>query len=111
MKGIGWTFGRLDFLLPDGKLIFLEVNPNGQWAWLDLHNNNGLLAKMLDCIDRTTPMPEVIQRFSLVIRRALNTGQTRGVASGRQCRIAPQRLSLRRQSFAPRIAAMIASVT
>jgi ATP-grasp ribosomal peptide maturase len=29
-------FGVLDFLVrPDGSYIYLEVNPNGQWAWID----------------------------------------------------------------------------
>jgi hypothetical protein len=60
MKEIGWTFGRLDFLLSNGKLIFLEVNPNGQWAWLDLHDSNGLYARMLECVDPCTPMPKVL---------------------------------------------------
>jgi len=30
-------FGALDFIeTPDGEWFFLEVNPNGQWAWMDL---------------------------------------------------------------------------
>ena len=35
-------FGRLDFLLADGRECFLEVNPNGQWAWLDLDGKEGI---------------------------------------------------------------------
>jgi len=36
MRRIGLTFGALDFIAtPDGRLVFLEVNPNGQWLWLD----------------------------------------------------------------------------
>jgi hypothetical protein len=32
-------FGRLDFLINDHNIpVFLEVNPNGQWAWLDFDN-------------------------------------------------------------------------
>jgi hypothetical protein len=28
-------FGAIDLILtPDGKYIFLEINPNGQWAWI-----------------------------------------------------------------------------
>jgi glutathione synthase/RimK-type ligase-like ATP-grasp enzyme len=28
-------FGALDFLVtPDGEWVFLEINPNGQWAWI-----------------------------------------------------------------------------
>lgn len=28
-------FGAFDFIVKDGKFIFLEVNPNGQWYWLE----------------------------------------------------------------------------
>jgi len=36
MRRLGLTFGALDFVAtPDGELVFLEVNPNGQWLWLD----------------------------------------------------------------------------
>lgn len=29
-------FGALDFIVtPDGDWVFLEVNPNGEWAWID----------------------------------------------------------------------------
>ena len=35
-KRFSLTFGALDFIeTPDGRLIFLEDNPNGQWAWLE----------------------------------------------------------------------------
>lgn len=32
-------FGAFDFLVKDGKFIFLEVNPNGQWLWLEQELN------------------------------------------------------------------------
>jgi hypothetical protein len=33
---LGLRFGALDFLVrPDGRWVFLEINPNGQWAWID----------------------------------------------------------------------------
>lgn len=36
MDRLGLKFGALDFVrTPDDRLIFLEVNPNGQWVWLD----------------------------------------------------------------------------
>ena len=29
-------FGAIDLVLtPDGKYVFLEINPNGQWAWIE----------------------------------------------------------------------------
>ena len=42
MQTLGLTFGRFDFLRVDGRLWFLEVNPNGQWGWLDPNVTNGL---------------------------------------------------------------------
>ena len=35
MKRLGLRFGRLDFLTTEGETTFLEVNPNGQFGWLD----------------------------------------------------------------------------
>lgn len=43
MKCARLNFGRLDFLRgADGRLLFLEVNTNGQWGWLDLKGEHGL---------------------------------------------------------------------
>ena len=36
MRLLGLTFGGIDLVLtPDGDYVFLEVNPSGQWLWLD----------------------------------------------------------------------------
>lgn len=35
-------FGRLDFLIKGTETFFLEVNPNGQWGWLDPRGENGV---------------------------------------------------------------------
>ncbi len=44
MRRTGLSFSRMDFLRDaDGTLHFLEFNVNGQYAWLDLHNERGLL--------------------------------------------------------------------
>jgi hypothetical protein len=40
MKKFKLKYGRLDFIEQNGKYYFLEVNPNGQFGWLDLINNN-----------------------------------------------------------------------
>lgn len=35
MGRLGLVFGRLDLVLtPDGRAVFLEINPNGQWVWV-----------------------------------------------------------------------------
>jgi hypothetical protein len=60
MAELGLHFGRLDFLLgPDGY-FFLEVNTNGEWAWLDTDGRHGLLPKVAREIDPATaryPIP------------------------------------------------------
>jgi D-alanine-D-alanine ligase-like ATP-grasp enzyme len=36
MAELNLEYGALDFVLtPDGRFVFLEINPNGQWLWLD----------------------------------------------------------------------------
>lgn len=36
MASLRLTFGAVDMVLtPDGEYVFLEVNPNGQWLWID----------------------------------------------------------------------------
>jgi glutathione synthase/RimK-type ligase-like ATP-grasp enzyme len=36
LKHLQLAYGALDFVLtPDGEYVFLEVNPNGQWVWLE----------------------------------------------------------------------------
>jgi glutathione synthase/RimK-type ligase-like ATP-grasp enzyme len=35
LRALGLQFGAIDLILtPKGEFIFLEINPNGQWAWL-----------------------------------------------------------------------------
>lgn len=35
VKSLGLVFGAIDLILtPNNKYIFLELNPNGQWAWI-----------------------------------------------------------------------------
>ena len=52
MDETGYRFGRFDFIRKDGELWFLELNPNGQWAWLDEKNENGLVSLVADAIKR-----------------------------------------------------------
>lgn len=35
MDRLGMNFGCFDFMVKDGTTYFLEMNANGQWAWLD----------------------------------------------------------------------------
>lgn len=50
MRDLGLRFGRLDFLATDEsfeEIFFLEVNPNGQWAWMDMKMDNGIFDAVL----------------------------------------------------------------
>ena len=51
MAETGYRFGRFDFIRKkNGELWFLELNPNGQWAWLDEHNKDGLISTIANAI-------------------------------------------------------------
>jgi hypothetical protein len=35
VKALNLAFGAIDLILtPEGEYVFLEINPNGQWAWI-----------------------------------------------------------------------------
>lgn len=56
MQAMKLDFGRLDFLMKEGgELIFLEVNPNGQFAWLDLDDSKGVISAVCNEISPATP--------------------------------------------------------
>jgi glutathione synthase/RimK-type ligase-like ATP-grasp enzyme len=47
MQMLGLSFGAIDLVQkPDGDYVFLEVNPSGQWLWLDDKLNLGIS----DCV-------------------------------------------------------------
>ncbi|HEV3415278.1 MAG TPA: hypothetical protein VG056_00620 [Pirellulales bacterium] len=55
MQRLALHFGRIDFLYGNGVYHFLEINPNGQWAWLDAEGRHGLLDKVVGEISPATP--------------------------------------------------------
>jgi len=44
----GLMYGAIDLLLRDGKYIFLEINPNGEWGWLQKPHGLPIAEKMVD---------------------------------------------------------------
>ncbi len=48
MSEAGLQFGRFDFLRAGEQFYFLEVNPNGQWAWLDLDGSEGIFDAVVE---------------------------------------------------------------
>ena len=40
VEHFGLNFGAIDLIrTPDGRYVFLEVNPNGQWLWIEMLTN------------------------------------------------------------------------
>ncbi len=50
MRRLGLRFGRLDFIAGGPELVFLEVNPNGQFGWLDDPEGWPLHTAVLDAL-------------------------------------------------------------
>ncbi|WP_067485573.1 ATP-grasp ribosomal peptide maturase [Actinomadura hibisca] len=49
----GLMFGCFDFVLrPDGEPVFLEINPNGQWAWLEDETGLPMTSALADLLER-----------------------------------------------------------
>ena len=44
-------FGCFDFIVtPDGKYVFLECNPNGQWLWIELLTGQKISEAIAECL-------------------------------------------------------------
>ncbi len=55
LEAFGLSFGAFDFAVTtNGKWYFLEVNPNGQWAWLDPIFQRGISDAILDFLSEET---------------------------------------------------------
>ena len=53
MEDFNLIFGAFDFIVtPEDKWVFLEVNPNGQWLWLEQSLNLDISKKILDNLIR-----------------------------------------------------------
>lgn len=51
MKSFGLNFASLDMIVtPAGEFVFLELNPNGQWLWLEIDLGLPLVAAMADLL-------------------------------------------------------------
>jgi hypothetical protein len=51
MDSFGINFASLDMILtPEGEFVFLELNPNGQWLWLESRLGLPLVATMADLL-------------------------------------------------------------
>ncbi|MGB8346821.1 MAG: hypothetical protein WCD86_18175, partial [Ktedonobacteraceae bacterium] len=51
VQRFGLVFGAIDMILtPDDRYIFLELNPNGQWAWIEHATGLPLCATLVDLL-------------------------------------------------------------
>jgi hypothetical protein len=65
MQELNLQYGRLDFLrTTEGRYYFLEVNPNGEWGWLDSEGKYGLLDKILEEVTPTSALHPLPKRYS-----------------------------------------------
>jgi ATP-grasp ribosomal peptide maturase len=51
MRTLELRFGALDFLVtPGGEWVFLEINPNGQWAWIEEETGLPITSAIADAL-------------------------------------------------------------
>ncbi len=56
VAALGLTFGAIDLVqAPDGRFWFLEINPNGQWAWIETRTGQPITAALVDELLRRRP--------------------------------------------------------
>lgn len=54
VERLGLRFGAIDMIVtPDGRYVFLEINPNGQWMWIE--DETGLPLSDVLCDALATP--------------------------------------------------------
>ncbi len=64
MKTLGLVYGAIDVIrTPDDEFVFLEVNPGGQWLWVEQRTNLLISAAVADLL--VTP-PNVRESNSLI---------------------------------------------
>jgi hypothetical protein len=58
VRGFGLRFCSADLVLtPDGRHVFLDLNANGQWLWLEIEAGLPLSAAMADLLAAGVPEP------------------------------------------------------
>lgn len=51
VQELGLAFGAIDMILtPDGQYVFLEINPNGQWYWIEMLTGLPLCETFVDLL-------------------------------------------------------------
>jgi glutathione synthase/RimK-type ligase-like ATP-grasp enzyme len=56
MRRLNLVFGCIDLILtPEGRVVFLEVNPSGQWYGMEQHTGQPLCEHLVAMLDQATP--------------------------------------------------------
>jgi hypothetical protein len=53
MRSLGLVFGALDFVLTDQGHQFIEINPNGQWGWIEHHTRQPISRALATALTAT----------------------------------------------------------
>jgi len=55
VRALSLCFGAIDMILtPKGEYVFLEINPNGQWAWIEDLTNMPISSAIADLLTQDT---------------------------------------------------------
>jgi hypothetical protein len=55
-RRLGLRFGAIDMIVtPDGRYVFLEINPNGQWLWIEDETGLSISDALSDALARPQP--------------------------------------------------------
>jgi hypothetical protein len=62
MNSFGINFASIDLIVtPSGEFVFLDLNPNGQWLWLEVELGLPLVAAMADLLTKEyTPREQLM---------------------------------------------------
>lgn len=55
-RRLGLRFGAIDMIVtPEGRYVFLEINPNGQWQWVENETGLPISDAICDALARPSP--------------------------------------------------------
>jgi hypothetical protein len=72
-RRLGLRYGAIDMIVtPDGRYVFLEINPNGQWRWIEDEAGLPISDALCDALARPTlrelaawgPLADIVQERS-----------------------------------------------
>jgi len=53
VKELSLVFGAIDLIkTPEGKYVFLEINPNGQWAWIETQTGQEISEAIINFLSK-----------------------------------------------------------